>query len=135
MSFPKNIAATSGVLYYSDYFPVEKGATYRFSCRYRTSGSAVKVFIKCYDEFRDSRIGPNRKIVRKREVYRSQQNLKGSSGKWHTHTEDFTPKHPRFTPRWGRVMLYGYWPAGTVEWDEVVVKQIKPAPGQPAASR
>ena len=135
MSFPKNIAATSGVLYYSEYFPVDEGATYRFSCRYRTSGSAVKVFIKCYDEFRDSRTGTNRNIVRKREVYRSQQNLKGEPGTWQTHTEDFTPKHPRFTPRWGRVMLYAYWPAGTVEWDDVVVKQIKPSPAASTADR
>ena len=25
-------------------------------------------------------------------------------------------------------MLYAYWPAGTVEWDDVIVKQIAPAP-------
>jgi hypothetical protein len=25
-------------------------------------------------------------------------------------------------------MLYGYYPAGTVDWDDVVVKQIKPPP-------
>ncbi len=25
-------------------------------------------------------------------------------------------------------MLYAYWPAGSVEWDDVVVKQIAPAP-------
>ena len=43
-------------------------------------------------------------------------------------TEDFTPQHTQFTPRWGRVMLYAYWPAGSVEWDDVVVKQIAPAP-------
>ena len=43
------------------------------------------------------------------------------------HTEDFTPKHTQFTPRWGRVMLYAYWPAGTVDWDDIVVKQIVPA--------
>lgn len=25
-------------------------------------------------------------------------------------------------------MLYAYWPAGTVEWDDVVVKQVAPPP-------
>jgi hypothetical protein len=25
-------------------------------------------------------------------------------------------------------MLYAYWPAGAVDWDDVVVKLIKPAP-------
>ncbi len=127
MSFPASVAGSTGVLYYSEFFPVQQLATYRFSCRFRTSGSAVKVFVKCYDEFRGSRVRGD-SAVQKREVYRSQQNLKGAAGKWTTHTEDFTPKHSKYTPRWGRVMLYAYWPAGTVEWDDVVVKQIKPPP-------
>ena len=57
-------------------------------------------------------------------MYRSQQNLKGDHGEWHVHTEDFTPAHPKFTPRWGRVMLYAYWPAGTVEWDDIEVRRL-----------
>lgn len=128
MEFPASVAATTGVLYYSDMFPVTAGATYRFSCRYRTSGSAVKVFIKCYDEFTGPGPDGPRSLTQRREVYRSQQNLKGDAGAWHTHVEDFTPRHSKYTPRWGRVMLYAYWPAGTVEWDDVVVKLVKPAP-------
>ena len=69
----------------------------------------------------------------RREVYRSQQNLAGSPGVWNVQTEDFTPQHTQYTPRWGRVMLYAYWPAGTVEWDDVVVKQV--APRRPARAR
>ena len=130
-SFPASVAATSGVLYYSDYFPVEEGATYRFQCRWRTTGSSVKVFIKCYDEiptrFRKTDQS-QRGAYEKREVYRSQQNLKGEPGQWNVHTEDFTPKHTHYTPQWGRVMLYAYHPAGTVDWDDIIVKQIKPAP-------
>ena len=30
-------------------------------------------------------------------------------------------------------MLYAYWPAGTVEWDDVIVKQIVPAPPRKGA--
>jgi hypothetical protein len=126
MEFPEEVAATTGVLYYSDYFPIEEGATYRFSCRYRTTGSAVKVFIKCYDEFAGES-GTRKAAAQRREVYRSQQNLKGPANQWNTHVEDFTPQHARFTPKWGRVMLYAYWPQGAVEWDDVVVKQIKQA--------
>ena len=120
-----------GVLYYSNFFPVEEGATYRFQCRWRTTGSAAKVFIKCYDELPTSfrtREGGDSLKTEKREVYRSQQNLQGSAGAWNVQTEDFTPQHTQFTPRWGRVMLYAYWPAGSVEWDDVVVKQIAPPP-------
>jgi len=127
--FPKDVAATTGVLYYSEFFPVEENAIYRFQCRWRTTGSAVKVFIKCYDELptRFDKGQPEGQGTQRREVYRSQQNLKGAKKEWHVHTEDFTPKHTQFTPRFGRVMLYAYWPAGTVDWDDVVVKQIKPS--------
>jgi hypothetical protein len=126
----EEVAGTTGVLYYSEFFPVQEGALYRFQCRWKTTGSAAKVFIKCYDEmptqFQNSAGGS--RGSEKREVYRSQQNLQGKVGSWNIHTEDFTPTHTHYTPRWGRVMLYAYWPAGTVEWDDVLVKQIAPAP-------
>ena len=113
-------------MYYSDFFPVEEGAKYRFQCRWRSTGPAAKVFIKCYDADESGR---------RREVYRSQQNLKGPNNNWNTQTEDFTPKHTKYSPNWGRVMLYAYLAAGVVEFDDVVVKQIVPAsPGESAQS-
>ncbi len=127
----EDVAGTTGVLYYSEFFPVDEGATYRFQCRWKTTGSAAKVFIKCYDElptqFRTSSVA-NPAQTEKREVYRSQQNLQGSPVVWNVQTEDFTPQHTQFTPKWGRVMLYAYWPAGVVEWDDVVVKQVASPP-------
>jgi hypothetical protein len=131
-SFPEDVASGSGVLYYSDFFPVEEGATYRFRCRWRTTGSAAKVFIKCYDELPTEFHGKAEATAgtEKREVYRSQQNLTGEPNTWNVHTEDFTPTHTQYTLRWGRVMLYAYWPAGTVDWDDVVVKQIVPPPAR-----
>jgi hypothetical protein len=136
LSFPKIVGDNEGVMYYSEPFPVEAGATYRFQCRWRTNGPAVKVFIKCYDET-DTQYTPETgratgsQSSERREVYRSQQNLNGPKNTWKTHTEDFTPKHTRYTPRWGRVMLYAYVGAGDVEFDDVVVKQIVPAsPGE-----
>ncbi len=119
----KQVAETTGVMYYSDYFPVEEGAKYRFQCRWRTDGPAVKVFVKCYDYLPEE--------GRRREVYRSQQNFKGPKNSWNTHTEDFTPKHTKYSPRWGRVMLYAYLTPGTIEFDDVIVKRIVPAsPGE-----
>ncbi|MFO7905322.1 MAG: hypothetical protein ACQESR_17220 [Planctomycetota bacterium] len=130
-SIPRGVARTSGVLYYSEYFPVEPGATYRFQCRWRSSGPAAKVFIKCYTErptsFTERADGEVRQSE-KREVYRNQQNLKGPADTWNTRTEDFTPKHTQYEPRFGRVMLYGYLRQGTLDWDDVVVKKIVPAP-------
>ena len=171
--FTAEVGDNEGCLYYSKPFPVEEGAVYRFQCRYRTSGPAVKVFIKCYDEVAteyaaeeelktagsktakstgkgdaagradgsDARSTASGRRpgtqgsqgVQYREVYRSQQNLgaekDGSTGDgWFVHTEDFTPKHTKYTPRIGRVMLYAYLGAGTVDWDDVVVKKIVDAP-------
>ena len=86
------------------FLPVEEGATYRFQCRWRTTGSAAKVFIKCYDELPTSfrtREGGDSLKTEKREVYRSQQNLQGSAGAWNVQTEDFTPQHTQFTPPLG----------------------------------
>jgi hypothetical protein len=127
-SLNKDVAATTGVLYYSDYFPIEAGATYRFQCRYRTTGSAPKVFIKCYHDFprTAAQASAESASTDRREVYRSQQNLKGTSGTWNVHTEDFTPKHSQYRPTCGRIMLCAYWPAGTVDWDDIVLKQISP---------
>jgi hypothetical protein len=138
-TFDEKVGNSEGVMYYSQPFPVEAGAKYRFQCRFRTNGPKVKVFIKCYDEIeseyrgqsqaaghnlgKNEYISPDRQM---REVYRSQQNLEGPKNRWNTHTEDFTPKHTRYTPRWGRVMLYAYTGAGVVEFDDVVVKQIVP---------
>jgi hypothetical protein len=122
----RNVAENEGVMYYSDFFPVEEGATYRFQCRWRSTAPAVKVFIKCCDADETGR---------RREVYRSQQNLQGPNGKWNTQTEDFTPKHTKYSPKWGRVMLYAYLSPGDVEFDDVVVKQISPPPGSTAKVR
>jgi len=139
----EGLGDTTGVAYYSKgFFPVEAGAKYRFQCRWRSNGPAVKVFIKCYDEVdttyrrdgetpgaapgtRERRYIPE--IGQVREVYRSQQNLKGPENQWNVQTEDFTPKYTKYTPRWGRVMLYAYLGAGVVEFDDVVLKQIVPA--------
>jgi hypothetical protein len=141
-TFPASVGDNEGVMYYSDWFPVQEGATYRFQCRWRSNGPAVKVFIKCYDEMSSEyrqEEGGGRGVAGggsqstsgpRREVYRSQQNLKGPKNTWNTHTQEFTPKHSRFSPRWGKVMLYAYLGGGAVEFDDVVVKLIVPAPSQ-----
>ena len=109
-TFDEDVGNNEGVMYYSKPFPVEEGSTYRFQCRWRSNGPTAKVFIKCYDEFA-SAYRPQSGVpssTQLREVYRSQQNLKGPINVWNTQTEDFTPAHTKYTPRWGRVMLYAY---------------------------
>jgi hypothetical protein len=147
MDIPKDIAESTGVLYYSQFFKIHEGATYRFQCRYRTNGPSPKVFIKCYDEmpsvykvrasYAAAQTAPETGSANQpgggtdkvfREVYRSQQNLKGPKGEaWNVQTEDFTPKHTKYSPKAARVDLYGYLSPGIIEWDDVVVKEVIPA--------
>jgi hypothetical protein len=127
-TFDKAVGDNEGVMYYSDYFPVEEGAKYRFQCRFRSNGPNVKVFIKCYDDTKtDYRGEADERSTQQREVYRCQMKLEGPKNEWNTHTEDFTPRHTKYMPRWGRVMLYAYLGAGQVDFDDVIVKQIVPA--------
>lgn len=129
-TFDKSLGDTTGVAYYSDFFPIEANARYRFQCRWRTDGPKCKAFVKCYApvDGGDPSGDDVPEAEHLREVYRSQQNLDGPTNVWNTKTEDFTPKHTRYTPRFARAMLYAYLAGGTVEFDDVVVKQVVPAP-------
>ena len=147
LTFDAGVGDSTGVMYYSKPFPVEEGAKYRFQCRWRSNGPSPKVFIKCYalmqseysaqQGYKPTQPGraaynPGRgnyvpEEGQLRECYRSQQNLKGPNNTWNVQVEDFTPKHTKYTPRWGRVMLYAYLGGGVVEFDDVVLKQIVPA--------
>jgi hypothetical protein len=151
-TFDESVGDGFGVMYYSEPFPIEAGAKYRFQCRYRSSGPKAIVFIKCYDRMESAYkkgqpgqpspgagrgdedsladAAPDRNepgAGEPRECYRSQQNLKGPKNAWNLHAQDFTPTHTKYTPKSGRVMLYAYLGAGTVDFDDVVLKQIVPA--------
>lgn len=140
-TIPRAVAEAEGVMYYSLPFPIREQASYRFQCRWRSTGPSPKVFIKCYDEMpsdykgakqavdeSDTSSGTQQSGMDRREVYRSQQNLKGKNLQWNTQTEDFTPKHTKYSPRFARIMLYGYLSEGVIDWDDVVVKEILPPP-------
>ncbi len=137
LDMPGSVAGSSGCMYYCRPFVVEEGATYRFQCRFRSDKPAGKVFIKCSDVL-DSDFHPTPDALQEgyadkfgqqtREVYRSQQNLHVSKpGVWQTHTQDFTPNHTKYSPKFGRVMLFGFGDGGKLDFDDIVLKKIKDA--------
>ncbi len=154
--FDAGIGEGFGLMYYSKPFPVEEGATYRIEYRYRLSkGVNCIVFVKCYDVI-DTNFKPTADALKEgftdkigrqtREVYRSQQNHQqypiaggpnpkeiANAGNWVQYTEEFTPRHTRFSPKLGRVMLYGFVTAGSIDYDDFVLKKIKDA--DPAEQR
>jgi len=140
-TIPKAVAEAEGVMYYSLPIPLQEGATYRFQCRWRSTSPSPKVFIKCYDEMpsdykgvkkaadeSDTSSGTQKSGKDRREVYRSQQNLYGKNNQWNTQTQDFTPKHTKYSPKFARIMLYGYLTEGVIDWDDVVIKEVLPPP-------
>ena len=136
MEMDAGIAEGFGLMYYSKPFPIEETATYRISYRWRkTKGVRLIVFIKCYDTV-DTAFKPTADALKEgftdklgsqtREVYRSQQNhWEGPYDTWVTHVQEFTPRHTRFSPKFGRVMVYGYHGAGNFDWDDFVLKKVK----------
>ena len=133
--FDAGIGDGFGLMYYSKPFPIEETATYRLQIRFKRMGVNPILFVKCYDTI-DTTFRPTAGAFREgfndragqqtREVYRSQQMLYHyPDNQWHTHTEDFTPRHTRFSPKLGRIMLYGYHGAGVILYDDIVVKKIK----------
>ncbi len=125
-------AGSYGLDFYSDYIPIEPGAVYRFSCRYKTLGPTVKIFLKGYRPFEAQDGQP----AQRRETYRRQVHPSGGPGEWHTVEADFIPSatRPEHAPTFLRVDLYAYWPEGVVYWDDVVLKKVRDAlPGPPPA--
>jgi len=125
----KATAVSYGLDFYSDWIPIEPGAVYRFSCRYKTLGPTVKIFLKGYHEFPPEEGFP----AQRRETYRRQVHPSGGPGEWQTVEADFVPSstRPEHAPAFLKVDLYAYWPAGVVYWDDVVLKKVRDAP--PAA--
>ena len=145
---PRDVAATYGMLLYSEAIRVEPGATYRLRWRFKTMAPAVKLFIKGYAEFPKGLgfEGQAREVFRSRKDPQYGPRVKNEyeKGKWTEYGHDFVPflvgKHDPKTgrfikntrqPRYIRLMLYAYWPQGVVYWDNIVVKKIKDAPVRP----
>ena len=118
-----------GMAYYSDWIAIEPGATYRFSCRYKSLGPTVKIFLKGYHEFPPQEGFP----AQRRETYRRQVHPAGEKKQWNSVVADFIPIHanPNQQPTWMKVDLYAYWPKGGVFWDDIVLKKVRDAPRQP----
>jgi hypothetical protein len=119
-------AASYGLDFYSDWVPIEPGATYRFSVRLKSLGPTTKIFLKGYHAFPPMQGYP----AQRRETYRRQVHPKGEKGQSETVVADFVPgaTRPEHLPTFLKVDLYAYHPAGEVYWDDAVLKKVRDAP-------
>ncbi len=118
------VAGGPGIGYYGDPISIKDGTIYRFSVRVRSDGPTVKIFLKHYKYLPP---GPNEKEGQWRETRRAPLNCKGGKrGEWKTYVRDFRPhRDDEHDPAVTRVELYAYHPAGTVYFDDVVMKKLK----------
>ncbi|NQT53720.1 hypothetical protein HQ576_16805 [bacterium] len=124
------VAAMEGVAYYSQFFDIEPGATYRVSVKVKSMAPTVKVFVKYYAWLHT----PGEPKGQWREVGRSPMNCKGPKKQWGTYVRDCHPRvyltraERTYTPKKCRIGLYAYHPGGVVYFDDVVFKKLAAAP-------
>lgn len=123
------VAAVEGDYYFSEFFDIEPGATYRIAFRVKTMAPTCKVFVKYYAWLHT----PTEPEGQWREVGRTQINCRTKRGEWvaeqrECHPQIYVTRAQRvYTPKKCRIGLYAYWPAGVVYWDDVVFKKIADA--------
>jgi len=125
----KGIAGGHGMSALSEFIPVEPGAHYELALRVRSHGPSVITWVKGYVEFK-SRSEGERLVDPRREVFRHQmrpasQAEPGPDGWIDITTRPFRPRNPKVPVTWMRVKLYGYWPAGVVEFEKVSLYKVE----------
>lgn len=124
------VAGMEGDYYFSEFFEIEPGATYRIQFRVKTMAPTCKIFVKYY-AWLHTVTEPEGQW---REVGRTQINCRTKKGEWVTEQRECHPKvyltraQRTHVPKKCRIGLYAYWPAGVVYWDDVVFKKIADAP-------
>lgn len=109
------VAGTDGVSLTSDWIEVKPNGTYRISARVKSTGTAIKVFVKGYGIIRG-----------KRElVYQASKNFKKGDGKWHTIERIVHLSKSRIPVRWVRIVLFAYWPPGQVWFDDISFTRVR----------
>jgi hypothetical protein len=121
----RGVAEGPGMLYYSDFFPVQEGKKYVFSVDIKSEGPVPRPFIKGYALAPDV----HGKVARRR-FYQRQSQFPATS-RWQTYSMTFTPRvipsyRGRFEIKWGRVMLYAYLKPGRIYFDNVIVREAPP---------
>ncbi len=130
MRMSEGVAAMEGDYYFSEFFDIEPGATYRIRFRVKTLAPTCKIFVKYY-AWLHTVADPEGQW---REVGRTQINCRTKRGEWvvdqrECHPQVYLTRAQRtYVPKKCRIGLYAYWPAGVAYWDDVVFKKIADAP-------
>ena len=119
------VAATYGLSYYSQAFPIEAGKAYRVSVSFH--GAGAKIWVRGYG------LLTHGDVTETRRLYEAVAELTPSENGWAVTTHDFNPtKHtPKVTEM--KVMLFGYWPPGVKWFRDVEVRALSADAAESAA--
>jgi hypothetical protein len=119
------VAATYGLSYYSQPFPIDAGKAYRVSVGFH--GAGAKIWVRGYG------LLTHGDTTETRRLYEAVAELTPSEAGWAVTTHDFNPtKHtPKVTEM--KVMLFGYWPPGVKWFRDVKVQALSADPAEAAS--
>ena len=118
------VAATYGLSYYSDAFPVVSGQAYRVTFDFKTtaSGGGAKLWVRGYGLFRGE----------KRRRYETLVTCREGGQHWRRFSHLFHPTRHRPEVTDMKVMLYAYWPPGLYWFDNVTIEPVADATALPS---
>lgn len=117
LDVPRKVARSTGLMYYTDYFPIEPDKLYmiRFEMKRVSKGIDAKVWVKGYAEINGQR----------REVYKAGHYCRPATNDWAVFGRVFTPQSKKYEIKWAKIMAYAHGAkAGKVYYDNFVVCPI-----------
>jgi hypothetical protein len=129
----KDMAESYGLIWYSDYIPVEEGAAYVLSLDLKSLGPAIIIWTKGYTEAK-TEFGVERLNTYKYqkrfhpEEWGQESRQPGGWTRWRT--EPFVPRHPVHKVQWVRIMLYAYLTPGQAFFDHVDFRKVRITKGE-----
>lgn len=113
----RDMAESYGLIWYSEYIPVEPGEAYVLSMDLKAEGTSVIIWTKGYTKYG----------TELRNSYKYQKRFypekKGEWERWQT--EPFIPRNPAVKVESVRIMLYAYCSPGTAYYDNVDLRKVK----------
>lgn len=127
MRMSKNVAENNGLACVSTWIPVTNNTRYRFSCKYKSDGPTLHLFLKGFAQKPDQFGDKSDPEATRREYYRYQVVPRGKAENWTLIEADFTPsvQKPEYPPiQWLRIDLYIYLAPGDVQFKDITLKKF-----------
>lgn len=129
-------ASSEGVKAITGLIPIDPAGSYEFGADLLSTGSTMKIFLEGYKVSPEHQDQGSDQFAGYVRCYRKVIHVKSGVGAWATERQvaDIGTLKPRYQPTFVVIKLYAYWPAGTVHYRNVFLRQLQTAPTAPAAA-